>query len=193
MTEPIAPDGAGTAAASSPDSKRAAIASRSAMERLGSPPPKLATVSPSWRVTAGTQALDASASAAFTHRMREASHSAVTAASTSGTPVAVWTNQAPSVSPVKNSRRSQRSSPVNARAAISADATGEITTTSAPAATSPLTRRVPPLPRLQQAHACPVGGVRVGKLTCWPGCLDCEFVLTGVDSGGQSCAILRVN
>ncbi len=124
-----------------PSSMAVATASRTAVARRGSPPAATAMVTPWRRVTAGTQASEASWSDASTHHTRAASASARTASSTARSPVAVCTSHFPSRSPCWYPRSSQVTAPERMRSASSLHTTGATTVTMASATMSPDARR----------------------------------------------------
>ena len=131
----------GTCAGRAPSRSPSMIWSRSAAERRGSRLLTTATVTPSWRPTAGVQAVAWVASSARTQKIRRSSAASVTAALTSATSVAAMTYHASSQSAATKGRRCQVISPALAKASMAGVASGETTSTTAPAVISAGTRR----------------------------------------------------
>ncbi len=110
------------------------------------------TLVPSAVPAAGVQAVAAAASSARTHQVRPASASRATAALTSGWPAQAMTSQALAQSPLAYARRRQSILPRAASSSSAGVTAGEISSTSAPAASSRGTRRAATAPPADHQH-----------------------------------------
>ena len=119
------------------------MAERIAADRRCSPPASTPTANPSYSKEAGVTAVPSRAMSARTQKMCRASASATMAALTSGSSVAAMAYQAPSRSPVRNSRRF---SVIPSMASTAGVAEMAMTCTSAPLATRSGNRRCATVP-----------------------------------------------